>query len=211
MDKKTELTYSEVVYLFANKAVSERSKLFNYDVHPSNEKISIKPLSHKMVTSAIAYLVDKGYLTLSVKTVKKFIFLSGKEVFGQKIKEAGPEITGIEKGLLDYFNNEKEVSKAVYYLLDDDESSPWGQVVNISKNSLLEKGFLIIEKERKNIFTAKRYLYDNERKITETASFYEEAEKKLVEFSTKADIYKLVENAVKSGIAARLAQSSSSD
>ena len=210
MDKKTELIYSEVIYLFADKAVSERSRLVNYDAHPSGEKISVKPLSHKMVTAALACLVEKGYVSLSVKDVKKLIFLSGKEVFGKKIKDAGPEITGIEKVLFDNFKNETEVRKAVYYLLNDDESSPWGQIILISKNSLVQKGLLFIEKERKNIFTAKRYLFD-ENKIKETASLYEAAEKKLAEFSAKTDTYKLVENAVIKGIAARRAQSSSDD
>jgi hypothetical protein len=210
MDNKTNLTYSEVIYLFANKAVSERSRLVNYDTHASGEKISIKPLSHKMVTAALAYLVEKNYLSLSVKEVKKLIFLSGKEAFGKKLKDAGSDITGIEKVLLNNFKNETEVHKAVYWLLYDDESSPWGQVVVISKNSLVEKGFLFIEKERKNIFSAKRYLYD-ENKIKEIIPLYEEAEKKLTEFSAKTESYKLVENAVQKGIAARREQSSSDD
>ena len=210
MDKRTDLTYSEVIYLFADKSVSERSRLVNYDAHPSGEKISVKPLSHKMVTAAVAYLVEKGYISLSVKEVKKMIFLSGKEVFGKKLKDAGPDITGIEKVLLDNFKNEKEVRKAVYYLLDDDESSPWGQIVWISKNSLAEKGFLSVEKERKNIFATKKYLYD-EKKIKEVTPLYEETEKNLAQFCAKAETNKLVENAVRKGIAARREQSSSDD
>ncbi len=210
MDKRTELTYSEVIYLFADKSVSERSRLVNYDAHPSGEKISVKPLSHKMVTAALAYLVEKGYVSLSIKEVKKLIFLSGKEVFGKKLKDAGLEITGIEKVLLENFKNETEVRKAVYYLLDDDESSPWGQIVWISKTSLAEKGFLLVEKERKNIFAAKRYLY-GERKIEEIGPLYEEVEKNLAQFYGNAETYKLVENAIQKGIAARRAQSSSDD
>jgi hypothetical protein len=204
------LTYSEVVYLFADKFISERSRFVNYDLHPTEEKISVKPLSHLMVTAALAYLVEKGYISLSIKEVKKLIFLSGKEVFGKKLKEAGPDITGIEKVLLDNFKNETEVHKAVYYLLDDDESSPWGQVIYISKNSLVQKGFLFIEKERKNIFSAKRYLF-GEKNIKEIAPLHEVVEKNLAQFYAKKDIYKLIENAVKNGIASRRAQSSSDD
>jgi len=210
MDKKTNLTYSEVIYLFADKSVSERSRFVNYDTHPTGEKISIKPLSYKMIISALVNLSEKSYIVLSVKEVKKMIFLSGKDIFGKKIKDAGVDITGIEKVVLDNFKNETEVGKAVYYLLDDDESSPWGQVVNISKNSLVEKGFLMIEKERKNIFTAKRYLYV-ENKIKEIASLYEEVEKSITQFSAKSEIYQLVRSAVKKGIDARRAQSSSDD
>lgn len=210
MDKRIDLTYSEVIYLFADKSVSERSRFVNFDTHPSGEKISIKPLSHKMVIAALAYLVEKSYVSLSVKEVKKLIFLSGKEIFGKRLKDVGPNITGIEKVLFDNFKNETEVRKAVYYLLGNNESSPWGQIVQISKNSLVQKGLLFIEKERKNIFTVKKHLY-NEKSIKEIAFLHEEVEKNLAQFSAKADIYKLVEDAVKKGIASRLEQSSSDD
>jgi hypothetical protein len=210
MNKKIDLTFSEILYLFADKTISERSKFVNYDNHPSGEKISVKPLAYKMVTSALAFLVENEYLSLSVKEVKKMVFLSGKEIFGKKIKERGPEVTGIEKKLLDNFKNETEVRKAVYYLLDDDSSSPAGSVIHISKNSLVEKGFLFIEAERKNIFSTKRYLYD-EKKINELLPLYEEAENKLKEFIAKEDNYKLIENAVQKGINARQEQSSSDD
>lgn len=204
------LTYSEVVYLLADKFILDRSRLLNYDSHPTGEKISIKPLSHLMVTAALAYLVEKGYISLSIKEVKKLIFLSGKEVFGKSLKDAGSDLNGIEKILFDNFKKETSVRTAVYYLLNDDESSPWGQMVQISKNSLVQKGFLYVEKERKNIFAAKRHLF-GEKNINEATSLKETVEKSLAEFSAKADIYKLVENAVKNGIAARRAQSSSDD
>jgi len=210
MDNKKELTYSEVIYLFAEKSVSERSRFVNYDTHPGGEKISVTPLSHKMVIAALAFLVENGYIALSVKEVKKLFIIPGKDVFGKKLKDAGQEVTGIEKVLLNNFKDEKEVSKAVYWLLDDDETSPWGQVVYISKHSLSEKGFLVLEKERKNIFTAKRHLFGEKNRET-AKTFYEEAEKKLKQFSEKADIYKLVEKAVKNGIASRRARSSSDD
>lgn len=210
MNKKIGLTYSEVVYLFADKAVSERSRFVNYDTHPSGEKISVKPLSHKMVIAALAYLIEKGYIALSVNEVKKLIFLSGREVFGKKLKEAGPDVTGIEKVLLGNFKTETEVRKAVYWLLNDDESSPWGQIVWITKNSLAEKGFLEVEKERKNIFTAKRFLYVGDH-IKTVTPVYQQAEKNLEQFYAKADVCKLVKNAVEKGIAARIERSSSDD
>jgi len=207
---KNNLTYSELIYLFADKAISERSKIFNYDIHPTNEKIAVKPLSHKMVIAALVNLIEKGLISLSIKDVKKLFFFNGKDIFGKQLKEAGSDITGIEKKLFDNFKNETEVRKAIYYLLDDDETSPWGQIVRISKDSLLEKNYLYMEKERKNIFSVKRYLYD-EIKIKEMMPIYEEAENTLKKFSNKNDIYKLVEGAVKNGIASRLEQSTTDD
>ena len=210
MNNSINLTNSEVIYLFANKSVSERARLVNYDNHPSNNKISIKPLCLKMVVGALAYLVDNGYLTLSIKNVKKLIFLSSRQVFGKKIKEAGSDVTGIEKILLNNFKNESQVSTACYYLLDSDETSPWGQVVVISKNSLVEKGFLEIEKERKNIFSTKKYFYV-ENKLKHIDPVYNDTEKNIKLFSANKDIYRLVENAIKNGIGSRQEKSSNDD
>jgi hypothetical protein len=210
MNKQTDITYSEAIYLFADKTISDRSKLFYYDNHPSGEKISAKPLSHKMVTAAIIYLVENEYITITMKDIKKLIFIPAKAVFGKTIKDVGSEVTGIEKILCNNFQKETEVSKAVYHLLDDDESSPWGQVVHISKNSLVEKGILEIEKERANIFALKKYLYAD-KNISNFSPLYDNVEKKMKEFSTKTDMYKKIEDAVKNGISSRKEQSSSDD
>jgi hypothetical protein len=206
----TNLTYSELVYMFADKAVSDRSGLVNYDSHPSGQKISVKPLSQKMVLAAFVYLIENSYISLTIKDVKKLFFIPSKAVFAKKCKDAGTDVTGIEKILLHNFKEETEVSKAVYWLLNDDETSPWGQVIVLSKNSLVEKGFLELEKERKNIFSTIKYLYV-ENKKDEMTPTYNETEKKLSEFSKTTEGYSILEQAVKSGIASRKEQSSSSD
>lgn len=211
VNNKVDLTYSEVIYLFAEKAVPERSWLINLESHPTGQKISVKPLSHKMVIAALVYLVDRGYVELSIKEVKKMIFFKGKEVFGKRIKNAGVDITGIEKILLENFKNETEVHKAVYYLLNDDESSPWGQIVALSKVSLAEKGFMLVEKVKKLIFVTDKYQIVESKK-NESLSFYEEAKQKLREFTSKnKDLYKMIEKNVVQSIAARMEQSSSDD
>lgn len=210
MDKKNNLTYSEIIYLFADKSIKERSKFVNYDNHPTDEKISAKPLSYKMVLGALTYLVDKGYISISVKDIKKLLIFPGKDVFGKKLKEAGSDISGIEKVLLNNFKNETEVHKAVYYLLDDDATSPWGQMILISKNSLVEKGYLFIEKERKNIFSAKRYLFV-EKDLAKITSEYELVEKNISQFSTKVDANKMIEKAIKNGISSRIEHASNDD
>lgn len=210
MNNQIGLTYSEIIYLFADKAISERSKFLNYDHHPSGEKISFKPLSYMMVTAALTYLEDNGYISLTIKEVKKLIFLSGKEVFGKKLKETDAHVTGIEKVLLGNFNTEKEIHKAVYWLLNDDYSSPWGQIVAISKKSLAEKGYLTLEKERKNIFTPKQYLF-GDKKIQDIIPAYEEVKNQISQFSLKTEVFKLIDKSVKNSINARIEHNSSDD
>ncbi len=205
---KTNLTYSEIIYLFADQIVPERSKFLTYDLHPTGEKISAKPLSYKMILAALVYLQDKGLISFSVKEVKKLIFLSGKDIFAKRTKEA-KNLTGIEQILMDYIKKEANVRTAVYYILNDDESSPWGQVINIAKNSLVEKGFLTIEKKQA-IFSAKKYFF-NQEKVKEVQPLLENVKKSIVSISSDNELYKLLESAVKKGIDARKEQSTSDD
>jgi len=205
----TLLTYSEITYLFADKVVSERSRLFNLDNHPSGQKITVKPLAHRMVAAALIYLIEKEYASLTVKDVKKLFFFPGKAVFGTQLKEAGPDVTGMERVLLENLKTETGIEKAVYHLLDSDEASPWGQAVVITKNSLVEKGYLALEKETK-LFRTKKYLYGT-RDIRELASKFEEAQHTLAKFVDKTPYYKMIEGEIAKGLADRQERSSTSD
>lgn len=204
------LTYSEIVYLFGDKFVSERGGLVNYDSHPSGVKIPVGKLAQVMVTAAVVYLSEKGLVELSVKEAKKLFVFSGKDIFIKKIKDADKEVTGIEAGFLNYLKEETKLSKAVYWLLSDDESSPWGQIINLSKQSLAEKKVLKLEEKAKSIFSAKKYLYDP-KVLSEYQADFEQVQKALGEFSLQKEISNLVFSAVKSGMNSRKEQSSSDD
>jgi len=204
------LTYSEVVYLFGDKFLSERSSFVNKDIHPSGEKISIKPFSKMMVIAAFLYLEEKGYICLLTKEVKKMLFFSGKDVFATKKRQDTRELSGIEKALLNNIGDETKIRDAVYNLLRENETSPWGIIINISKKSLVEKGFLNEEVKRKFIVVSKKY-YFNEKKIKEVESLYERVRELIGKFSLKVDTYKLVESGVLKGMATRVEHSSSDD
>jgi len=204
------LTYSEIVYLFGDKFVSERGGLVSYDSHPSGVKIPVGKLAQVMVTAAVVYLSEKGLVELSVKEAKKLFVFSGKDIFVKKIKDGGSEVTGIESGLLNYIKEETKLSKAVYWLLSDDESSPWGQIIYLSKNSLAQKKVLQLEEKAKGIFSTVKYLYDP-KVLSQYNVDFEKVQKALAEFFKQTEVSKLVFSAVKSGMAARRAQSSSDD
>lgn len=204
------LTYSEIVYLFADKFVSDRAGLVNYDSHPSGVKIPVGKLAEVMVTAAVVYLSEKGLIELAVKDVKKLLLFSGKDIFVKKIKDDDKEVTGIEFGFLNYLKEETKLSKAVYWLLNEDESSPWGQIIWLSKNSLTNKKVLNLEEKAKSIFSAKKYLYDP-KILTEYSTDFEKVQKALTEFSKQKEVSNLVSSAVKSGMNARKEQSSSDD
>ncbi len=204
------LTYSETVYLFADSLIKDRSKLFNYDSHPSGQKIPYVKLAHMMVLAAVQYLVEKQYVELMVKDVKKLFIFPGKDIFLKRLKTDNTDLTGIEKKLFDYIKDETKLFTAVYFLLDTDYSSPWGQIVILSKDSLVGKNILQKEAKAKHIFTTKKYLYD-----AQILNKYESS-LNIVQFSLeriKQDIkiYRLIEKSIASGMAARVERSSSDD
>lgn len=202
--------YSEILYLFADQALKDRSRFVNKENHPSGESISVKPLSHLMVSSALAYLMQEGYISLQVKQVKKLFLFPGKAVFGKQIKENDGKVTGIEQVLLNNFQKETDVEKAVYYLLDSDESSPWGQVIHLSKESLAQKGLLNVISEKKFILTVKHFEYDRE-KIQSLFPLYQQVLQQFESFKHSVDMYEVLDKAVKKGLAARVEQSSTDD
>ncbi|KKP69399.1 hypothetical protein A2X44_04580 [candidate division CPR3 bacterium GWF2_35_18] len=204
------LTYSEVVYFLADKFVSQRSGIVNYEKHPSGQKISVKPLSQKMVMSAVAFLIDNGFISLSIKDIKKLFIFPGKDVFAKRLKEPTPDLSGIEAILLQNIKEETNLEKAVYYLLDNDETSPWGQIIRISKNSLAAKGYLNVTEEKKLILKVRNYSLNNS-KMNEVSSFTEKVNSSLIQLSNDKDLFNMIDKAVAKGMAARVEQTDTSD
>lgn len=203
------ITYSEIIYLFADKILSDRSKFINYDSHPSGEKLPVHKLSHEMVLGATVYLIQKGFIKLYIKNVKKLFLFPGKDIFVKRTEKNREVITGIEGRLLENIQDETKLSKAVYYLLSEDESSPWGQIINISKRSLVDKKILSIE-TKSGIFSVKRYVYDPQI-LSQYTPYFNEMKQNVLQFSKDIELYKFVFSAVKSGIASRKEQSTSDD
>lgn len=194
------LTFSEVAYLFADQLITDRARFANLDDHPSGEKIPVAKLAQLMVRAAVIDLVKQKMIELEVKTVKKMWLFSAQEVIARRLKDSD-RVTGIEARLLSQINTETNLRKAAYNLLPADESSPWGQVIVLSKQSLLAKKVLVLE-EKARLFRVKRFFfapqvpaqYDKE---------YVELKHDLATQIQDAQLSALVDKAIKAGIGAR--------
>jgi hypothetical protein len=202
-----DLTYSEIIYLFADKYVSKRSKLVNFDTHPTGEKITAEPLARKVVLAALVYLHENKFISLSIKEEKKLFIFSGKELYINKTGEQ-KNLSGIEKKLIENIDGETKVWRAVYYLLGDDEVSPWGHFVNIAKQSLVEKGILSVTKEKK-IFSFPKYSFNKDRE--QFKKEYEQAVNAVKKFSQNNELNSLATKAIDKGIGLRREYQSSDD
>lgn len=204
-----ELTYSEMVYLFADKFVSQRAKFVNIVNHPGGEKIPVKVLGDLMISSAVLFLERQGYIKLFVKDVKKLVFFNGKDIFADRLKNSSGEVTGIESILLQNISGETKLQKAVYNLLTADDVLPWNPVIEVSKQSLVEKGYINSSKEKKLLGYVTKYSMNKE-KVGEAVFSMVEVQDILHEFSSRGD-YEMIMGAVKKGISARIEHSSSDD
>jgi len=201
--KTITLTNSELVYLFADKLVSQRSRLVNYDRHHCGEKISIKPLAQAMVTAAVAQLVDQKYISLELREVKKLIFLSGKEVFANRDKNGERELSGIEQRLIKNIDQDTKLRDAVYNLLNQDTTSPWGQIVKFSKDSLVGKGWLVPAEEKKMFVGQMKYAFDP-KKREELIGEFENLKKRFDRFSFDKRMHETIVGAINKGMSARV-------
>ncbi|KKP85247.1 MAG: hypothetical protein UR87_C0057G0009, partial [candidate division CPR3 bacterium GW2011_GWE2_35_7] len=111
---------------------------------------------------------------------------------------------------LQNIKEETNLEKAVYYLLDNDETSPWGQIIRISKNSLAAKGYLNVTEEKKLILKVRNYSLNNS-KMNEVSSFTEKVNSSLIQLSNDKDLFNMIDKAVAKGMAARVEQTDTSD
>ena len=203
------ITYSEILYLFADKFVTQRAKFANLDNHPGGEKFPVKVLGETMVLAATIFLENKGYIKTSVKDVKKLLLFNGKDVFAERLNEPSIETTGIEQILLQNIQGEVKLQKAVYNLLTSNDVLPWGHIINISKQSLVKKGFISAEQEKRLLGHVTKYRLVPD-KVREAEVLINEVETALNGFKSDAK-YTSVAKALSRGIASRVEHESSDD
>ncbi len=202
------MTYSQIVYLFADQLVSDRSGFVNYHLHPTGQKISVKPLSELLVLSALIYLIDQKYLSLTVADTKKLFFLPGQDVFVKALKKADPSLAWLESSLLDASQSESKLQKSVYNILGQDDISPWGQIIGLVRDDLAKQGHLIAQQSKRLITFTKKYSFAKD--PSSFQSHLDQFQKALSQFSNTA-IFPLVKKAISSGIAKRKETPSGAD
>jgi len=205
---QVKLTFSEIIFLFADRYISDRAKFINTYSHPSGGKLPVKPLSVTLVLAALAYLVEEGYVTLSVKEVKKLFIFSGREVMITPLKKNGVQLNSLEEIIYTNSGVGASLRKAVYNILSSDESIPWGQITNIVRDAVYDKGFLDVT-EKKFLTVIKSYAIKKNR-VSEYEDEFEKAKTALQKFQSNP-IYDEVIKAIEKGIADRQEHISSDD
>lgn len=75
----SDLTYSGIVYLFADQFV-EKANIFDSDEFISDNRVKKKQLAEMLCLASLLYLMDKNIINLEIIEIeKKFFLISYKE------------------------------------------------------------------------------------------------------------------------------------
>ncbi len=208
MVKETELNYSELLYLYADKYVSEAGFLQNKEELPSGKKLNIVKLGNLEAEAAFAYLYFNGHISLEFGS-KKMLGIFPKKVVVSTKKSDGAGLTSLEKSIFD-LSEGSDIFMILYRLIGNECSVPWAIVTGVVKESLVNKEFLTREEITKKIivsFTTYKY-HLNPVKSVDLKDKVAEMNGKLKEFSQK-DFYKILVQSIESGIKAQKEKPSS--
>ncbi|MFA6017081.1 MAG: hypothetical protein WC744_03270 [Patescibacteria group bacterium] len=209
--KDTELNYSELLYLHADKYVPAPGFLQNSEELPSGKKLSVVKLGNLEAEVAFAYLYFNGHINIEIQNKKIFGFIPKKVVVSTK-KSKGTDLTSLEKSIFDLSDGKIDISTILYRLIGDECSVPWSVVVGVTKKSLVDKEFLIEEKITKKIIV-NYYVYKyhlNPKRDYDFKDEIRELDEKLKEFSQK-DFYKQLVKDIDSGINSQKEKPDTSD
>lgn len=196
----TELNYSELVYLHAEKYVSDGSFLQNKEELPNGKKVYIVKLGDLASEAAFAYLYFNGYVDLQIEN-RKTLGIFSKQVVVPSKKSDGAGLTSLEKTFFDLSDGKTDVSNILYRAIGDECPVPWGVITGIIKESLVSKEYLTRETITKKILvTFTTYKYHLNPSINDDLKDPVEAmDKKLKEFS-KNGFYKILVKEIDAGI-----------
>ena len=207
----SKLNYSELLYLQADKYVSEVKLLQNKEELPNGKKLNIVKLGNLEAEAAFAYLYFSGDIDIEIQN-RKILGIIPKKVVVTTKKSSGKDLTSLEKSIFDLSDGKIDVSTILYRLIGDECTVPWSVIVAVTKKSLVEKEYLIEEKITKKIIV-NYYVYKYHLNSKKSYNFKQEVDnmnEKLKEFSNK-DFYKLLVKSIDSGIASQKEKADNDD
>lgn len=206
----TELNYSELLYLHADKYVPEASFLQNKEELPNGTQINIVKLGNLIAEAAFAYLYSKGFIDLELSTKKVLGFIPKEMVISTK-KSEGTGLTSLEKYIFG-LSDGSDVYSIIYRTIGEECAVPWAVVSRLVKESLVNKEFLIKEEITKKIIVSfVTYKYHlNDSKNADVSGGVTEMNNIMKEFSQK-NFYKALVKSIDSGIRSQQEKPDNSD
>lgn len=197
--------FSDTVYLFGEKFAPEAKMLDFKEELLNGAKVNQKDLAQMAVFAAFAYLYKEGLVDLFVHE-GKILFIKTKTAKAKKLKDSAKPLGGIEGMLLRQLTEEKDISNLVILLLSTDVQNPWGSILSLVKDNLLERGIIKkVEKGKVLFITTHKNILSGDIPKEEKQDL-DDLENATKQIKAKGELYDKVLSSIKGGIQSRLKQ-----
>ncbi len=133
--------FSDAVYLFGETFSSAPSLLDFKEELPDGTVVKQKKLAEQAVLAAFAYLYNKKLIDIVLEE-GKVLFLKTKTAKVKKLQSSAPDTSGLEAVIFTHIQDNSSIYGITRGLLRSDVSNPWGDVLQIVRKNLLDRGIL---------------------------------------------------------------------
>lgn len=133
--------FSDTVFLHADSLIAEARLLDYKEELTGGKKVNQKNLAETALFAAFAYLSSQGYIGLSVRE-GKILFIKTKTAIATRLKEKLTGVTGLENVIFGRIGEERGVGDAVSAIFSRDVQNPWGDILDIIKDDLVNRGIM---------------------------------------------------------------------
>ncbi len=221
MSQYNSFMFSDAVYLFGTTFSSlSRGGFFQegfwyIEELPDGTMVDQKKLAEQAVLAAFAYLYNKKLIDIVLGEKKAWRF-TGKYFFiidlafllkrktttarVKKLQSSAPDTSGLEAVIFTHIQDNSDIWGLTLGLLRSAVSNPWGDVLEIVKKNLLERGILKQVEKGKVLF---RTTYKNvvNEDISKEEKQVTELKKTLNELQSKGELYQQILSDIENGIA----------
>jgi hypothetical protein len=198
--------YSDIIYLFGDQFSTPAGMLSYKEELPTGTKVEQKKLSQMVVLGALLFLKEKKIIDIFIAE-GKVLFVKTKTVKVKRLNTPKESVGGLEGALLRTVADEKNLQEMMHNLFSHDIYNPWGDVLEVVKKDLQEKG--IIQKEEKGkVLFVKTYKNTLAKEISDKdTKELENFKSVLDEFKKNEELYRKTLSAIENGIASRQVRS----
>ena len=158
--------------------------------------------AEKLVLAAFAYLYNKKLIDFDLGKRKKF-WGEKKTAKVKKLQSTAPDMSGLELVIFTSIRDNSDIYSITQGLIDLwnrlKYNDPWGEVLNIVKNNLLDRGILKQVVKGKVLFiTIHKYVVNGD--ISKETKQMTELNKTLDELQSQGELYEIILSDIKDAI-----------
>jgi hypothetical protein len=193
--------FSDAVYLFGTTFSSAPSWHDLKEELPDGTKVDQNKLARQAVLAAFAYLYNKKLIDIVLEE-GKVLFMKTKTAKVKKLQSSAPDTSGLEAVIFTHIQDNSNISGIIHGLFRSDVPNPWGDVLQIVKKNLLDRGILKQVEKGKVLFITRYKNVVNE-DFSKEEKQVTELKKTLEELQSKGELYKIILSEIASGISSR--------